>query len=113
MFSGCSSLSNLELSDLSTSSVKDMSHMFEDCIELITINLSNFETPSIRNMEYMFANDINLSYVNLVNIQDNGMVNMLNIFQGTLENMVFCIDKNSAPNFNKQIEKKGCATIKV
>ena len=44
------------------------------------------------------------SYVNLVNIQDNGMVNMLNIFQGTLENMVFCINQNSAPNFNKQIE---------
>ena len=111
MFSGCSSLPNLELSDLNTSLVKDMSHMLENCIQLRTINLSNFETPSIRNMDYMFAGDINLSYVNLANIQDSRMVSMLNIFQGTLENMVFCIDENSAPNLNEQIERKGCSII--
>ena len=85
--------------------------MFENCISLKTINLSNFDTREAKNIDYMFSNDINLYYVNLANIDDNKMDKMLNIFSGTLENMVFCINKDKAPNINRQIEKKGCSVI--
>ena len=111
MFSGCSSLKSFETTFFDTSSVEDMSHMFEDCLSLITINLSNFDTHLTRNMDNMFSNDINLTYVNLANMQDTQMDSMLNIFSGTLENMVFCINKEKAPNFNLQIENKGCSII--
>jgi surface protein len=111
MFSGCSSLNSLKLSNLNTSSVIDMSHMFENCISLTSINLSNFDTHATKNIDFMFSNDINLSYVNFANMQDNQMDKMLNIFSGTLENMVFCINKDLAPNLNRQIERKGCSII--
>ena len=39
------------------------------------------------------------------------MDSMKNILLGTLENMVFCINKDSAPKFNSQIERKGCSII--
>ena len=44
MFSGCSSLSTLDLSNFDTSEVGDMSSMFSGCSSLSTLDLSNFDT---------------------------------------------------------------------
>ena len=111
MFSSCTSLENINITLFNTSSVIDMNHMFENCISLLSIDLSSFDTRETHNIDYMFSNDTNLSFVNFSNLQDNNIDSMLNIFKGTLSNMVFCFNKNSAPKFNKQIENKGCSII--
>ena len=88
-----------------------MSHMFENCVSLLSIDLSNFETEKTRNIDYIFSNDTNLSFVNLSNFRDDNIESMVNIFKGTLNNMVFCLDTNLAPKFYQQIENKGCSII--
>ena len=55
MFSYCSSLSNLNLSNFNTQNVTDMSRMFSYCKSLTNIDLSNFNTQNVTNMSFMFS----------------------------------------------------------
>ena len=54
MFSWCSSLININLSNFNTNNVTDMSWMFGRCLSLTNINLSNFNTNNVNNMWGMF-----------------------------------------------------------
>ena len=56
MFSNCSSLINLNLSNFNTKIVIDMSWMFFGCISLNDLNLSNFNTQNVTDMSGMFLN---------------------------------------------------------
>ena len=47
MFSECSSLISLNLSNFITSSVTEMDYMFDGCTSLTFLDLSNFDTSSI------------------------------------------------------------------
>ena len=42
MFSGCNSLTNIDLSIFNTQNVTDMNNMFNECASLTNINLSYF-----------------------------------------------------------------------
>ena len=55
MFSDCSSLTSLNLSNFNTNNVTDMRYMFFKCSSLTSLNLSNFNTNNVNNMEYMFS----------------------------------------------------------
>ena len=55
MFSGCSSLKQLNLSNFNTNNVTDMVGMFSGCSSLEELNLSNFNTKNVTNMECMFS----------------------------------------------------------
>lgn len=73
MFSGCSSLSALDLLDFDTSQVTDMRFMFADCTGLRSLDLSRFRTANTRKMSSMFSGcanltDLNLSGFNLSNV---------------------------------------------
>ena len=55
MFYGCSSLTNIDLSNFNTNNVTNMKYMFCECSSLIDINLSNFSinrSTKIKNMFY-------------------------------------------------------------
>ena len=54
MFSGCFSLTNLDLSNLNTQNVTNMSCMFDRCSSLTNLNLSNFNTQNVECMISMF-----------------------------------------------------------
>ena len=43
MFNQCSSLTSLNLSNIKTNNIKDMSYMFNECTSLIYLNLFNFK----------------------------------------------------------------------
>ena len=55
MFSGCSSLANINLSNFNTQIVTNMSFMFYNCSSLTNINLSNFSTQIAININFMFS----------------------------------------------------------
>ena len=55
MFSHCSSLKNLDLSNFKTKNVKNMSWMFSHCSSLETLNLSDFEIDSSNDVNFMFS----------------------------------------------------------
>ena len=54
MFYGCSSLTNINLSNFNTNNVIDMSGLFGGCSSLKNINLSNFNTNKVTDMRAMF-----------------------------------------------------------
>ena len=55
MFSGCKSLSTLDLSSFDTSKVTSMSWMFLGCSSLSTLDLSGFDTSWVMDMDGMFS----------------------------------------------------------
>ena len=55
MFSGCSSLKELNLSNFNSNNVTDMYCMFDRCSSLKELNLNNFNTNNVTNMRWMFS----------------------------------------------------------
>ncbi|MBR2290730.1 MAG: BspA family leucine-rich repeat surface protein [Prevotella sp.] len=73
MFSGCSSLTILDVSNFNTSNVTDMSSMFYDCPNLSTLDVSNFNTGKVENMNFMFygcsgLTSLDVSHFNTENV---------------------------------------------
>ncbi len=54
MFSGCSSLTSLDVSNFDTSQVTSMSSMFYKCSKLPSLDVSNFDTSQVTNMKQIF-----------------------------------------------------------
>ena len=54
MFSNCSSLKKLNLSNFNTNNVSNMNTMFSGCESLIELNLNNFNTDASTKMNHMF-----------------------------------------------------------
>ena len=54
MFSDCSSLTNINLSNFNSNNVTNMRSMFYGCSSINSISLSNFNTNNVTNMSYMF-----------------------------------------------------------
>ena len=67
MFSDCSTLSSLDLSNFNTAIVTNMSYMFNGCSALSSLDLSNFNTAIVTNMSYMFSDCSTLSSLDLSN----------------------------------------------
>ena len=55
MFSSCESLTALDLSSFNTSKVMDMFWIFKDCKSLTSLDLSNFDTSKVTRMDGMFS----------------------------------------------------------
>ena len=84
MFSGCSSLNELNLSNINTKRVTSMSCMFEGCSSLKELNLSNFDMYNVNDMNYMFYGCSSLKELILFNLNTNRATNtnMNHIFVG-------------------------------
>ena len=72
MFHACSSLKELNLSNLNSNNVTDMGTMFFQCSSLKDLNLSNFNTNNVTDMRSMFygcseqfQNKIKIKYKNI------------------------------------------------
>ena len=65
MFSGCSSLTALDLSKFNTSNVTNMIRVFEDCSSLTKLDLSSFDTSKVNDMIGMFNGCSNLKELDL------------------------------------------------
>ena len=63
MFSGCTSLSSVDLCNFNTSKVTSMSAMFYNCGSLTSIDLSNFNTSKVTSMFTMFYGCRNLKTI--------------------------------------------------
>ena len=85
MFSGCSSLQELDLSSLNTNTVKDMRGMFADCSSLTILDLSNFNTKKVTDMMWMFRNCSSLKALNISSFNTNNVTNMRFMFYGCSE----------------------------
>ena len=80
MFYNCSSLTSLDLSHFNTNNVKYMNSMFYNCFSLISLNLSNFNTRNVKYMNRMFYNCSSLTSLNLSNFNTINVKDMSNMF---------------------------------
>ena len=54
MFCNCSSLKEINFTNINTNNVIDMSYMFYDCKSLKKLNLSKFNTNNVTNINDIF-----------------------------------------------------------
>ena len=57
MFSGCSALTTLDVSNFNTQNVTDMSFMFFNCSAITTLDIAKFDTKNVTDMSFMFCSD--------------------------------------------------------
>ena len=79
MFRGCSNLTSIDLSNFNTSNVMDMSEMFCRCTGLKKLDLTNFDTSKVTDMSEMFSR-CNLAQIDLSNFDTSNVTNMANMF---------------------------------
>ncbi len=63
MFAGCTNLSVIDISSLSTENVTDMSSMFYGCKSLKTLDLSNFNAENVTSMNNILGECSNLNTI--------------------------------------------------
>ena len=80
MFSGCESLTSLNLSNFDTGKVTDMGFMFAYCYNLTTLDVSNFDTSNVTNMRDMFSNCSNLTTLDVSNFDTSKVIDMSSMF---------------------------------
>ena len=72
LFSFCTNLQSVDLTEFNTSNIKNMSYMFLDCENLKTVKFGVlpglFKIPNNINMEYMFEGCPNFESMHLFNI---------------------------------------------
>ena len=82
MFSGCSLITNLDLSHFNTSKVTKMNAMFISCISLKEINLLSFDTSNVASMGVMFSGCQSLETLNLGSFNTKKVTDMPMMFSG-------------------------------
>lgn len=82
MFSGCSSLNNIDLSNFDTSKVTSMRNMFNDCGSLTSLDVSNFETSNVTDMYRMFYGCSKLPSLDVSHLNTSNVIDMYRMFYG-------------------------------
>ena len=82
MFSGCSSLTTLDLKNFNTSNVTDMRGMFHGCSGLTNLDLKNFNTSKVKDMGLMFYSCSDLTSLDLKNFNTSNVTEMDGMFYG-------------------------------
>ena len=81
MFSSCNSLNIITgFENLDTSNVTDVSMMFEYCPSLISLDLSNFDIPKVTTTDFMFQACSNLS--SSITIKNSNITSYSGMFAG-------------------------------
>lgn len=80
VFSGCSSLTSLDVSGWNTSNVTSMTNMFRNCYSLTSLDLSGFNTSNVTNMYTMFQGCESLTTLDLSSFNTSKVTGMGNLF---------------------------------
>ena len=97
MFFDCSALTSLDVTSFNTQKVEDMTSMFSNCLALSELNLPSFDTPNVTNMTGMFAHDVSLSSIKVTSRFAMDQV-------ASSDNMFF--DCSKLPGFNSNYTDK-------
>jgi len=84
MFWGCYCLEELDLTGFDISNVKDMSSMFYQCTVLKKLNISGLNTSKVENMEHMFGRCDSLTELDLSGWDLSSVRYAVTAFDGTI-----------------------------
>ena len=82
MFSGCTALTNLDVSNFNTSNVIDMSGMFQGCSNLTELDVSDWDVFNVYEMGWMFDGCTSLTSLDLSSWNIGGTRTMQSMFAG-------------------------------
>ena len=80
MFSDCSGLTSLDVSNFKTDNVTDMSYMFSGCWNLTRLDVSGFNTEHVTNIGYMFEGCSNLTSLDVSGFKTDNVWGMYGMF---------------------------------
>ena len=107
-------MQNTFVSHLDTAEVNDMQNMFSGCNSLSSLNLLNFNTSIVKNMSYMFRNCGTMESLDITGFNTRNVTAMVNMFEGC-SNLSFSDMKSAAPSnpngVNCTAMFKGCTGI--
>ena len=104
MFSYCSGLTSLDLSNFDTSQVTDMSRIFYNCRSLTSLDVSNFDTSKVTRMDSMFHNCISLTSLDVSNFNTSNVTNMEDMF-------CYCPAWDTVDHKKFMLGDKGCTPM--
>ena len=81
-FNRCESLEQINLNNLDTSNVTDMSHTFAWCKSLKQIDISSFDTSNVTDMSHTFAWCKSLKQIDISSFDTRNVTNMKCMFYG-------------------------------
>ena len=81
-FHDCKNLTSVDLTNLDTSAVKDMSLMFYGCSSLTSLNLSSFNTSAVTKMYSMFYGCSSLTSLDVSSFDTSAVTDMGSMFYG-------------------------------
>ena len=81
MFRGCESITNLDLTNIDTSSTTTFYCLFNMCYELVSLNVNNLNTSNVTNMNETFSDCRKLASLNLNNWNTSNVTNMNHMFR--------------------------------
>lgn len=89
MFYDFRNMENIDIDELDTSIVKDMSRFFSECRMLESLDLTNLQTSNVTYMQYMFEGLRSIKFLDLSNIDTSNVSNMSHMFSScySLENL--------------------------
>ena len=111
-FYDCISLVNLDVGNLETSSISDMSYMFADCSSLTSLNVSKWDTSNVTNMRCLFYNCGNLSTLDVSKWDTGNVTDMKSLFDACRKLTSINVsnwDTSNVCNFDAMFY--GCSTI--
>ena len=112
MFSLCSSLNTLDVSNLDTRKVETFENMFYNCTSLISLNLESFTNPSATTLSRMFYGCLNLEFINIKNFEEIENTILDDMFYNIPSNAVVCLSSCPPPtNFTINSMNFSQATI--
>lgn len=82
MFSGCSSLTSLDVNSFNTANVTDMAYIFYGCSSLTSLDVSGFKTDNLTEMWRMFYGCSSLTTLDLSNFNTAKVYDMRGMFDG-------------------------------
>ena len=104
MFCFCSNLKELNLSNLNTENVKNMTNIFSNCSNLsLIINLS-FSIKNVKNMKEMFLYCRNLTTIDFSSSIDSYDYDISGIFQGCWKLKKLKLNKHLKEKFQEEIK---------
>lgn len=95
MFSQCTSLTSLDLSNFNTSNVTDMASTFYNCRALTSLNLNNFDTSKVVNMIGMFTGCQKIANIDVSSFDTSNVTGMSSMF-----NNMYALETINLSNFN-------------
>ena len=112
MFSNCSALTSLDVTKFNTANVTDMSNMFLGCSKLTSLDVTNFNTEKVTVMNGMFSSCPKLTSLDVTKFNTGNVTDMSSMFSGCSKLTSLDVTKFNTENVTNMMKMfSGCSKL--